>query len=248
MANEKNRTHKFLQCGHCRNQVPMDIVAEYYLPTEHTYDDPDDAYYDCCNGIIYAKEGYHHKLLLCLVCNEVTYWRYFDADYLECYEKEIFFPSELYKLSGLPNQIQKAYDIALKVRGIDTNAYAVLLGRILDIICEDRKALGNTLNKKLIYLAEKGEIPEKLVRVAHNLRNLRNYGAHADLGELTIDEIPILDDLCKAILEYIYNAPYLAEKAERSLNRLKEKQSKNKKRMIETSKFVLASRKACLIP
>ena len=47
---------------------------------------------------------------------------------------------------------------------------------------------------------------------------------------MTIDEIPILDDLCKAILEYIYNAPYLAEKAERSLNRLKEKQSKKQEK------------------
>ena len=223
MTNEKNRTLGFIQCGHCGNRAPMKIVAEYYLSTKHTYDDPDDAYYDYCNGNIYSEEGYHHKLLLCLVCNEVTYWRYFDAEYLECYEKEIFYPSEPHKLFGLPNQIQKAYDIAIKVRFIDANAYAVLLGRILDMICEDRKASGDTLNKKLKCLADKGEIPEKLVNVAHSLRQLRNYGAHADLGELTSDEIPILDDLCKAILEYIYNAPYLAKKAEQSLNLLKEK-------------------------
>jgi Domain of unknown function (DUF4145) len=63
------------------------------------------------------------------------------------------------------------------------------------------------LNKKLNDLAEKGEIPTKLVEVAHSLRKLRNFGAHASLGELTRDEIPILDDLCRAILEYVYNAP-----------------------------------------
>ncbi len=204
----------------------MKIVAEWYLSTGHTYDDPDDAYYDYWNGIIYAQEGYHHKLLLCLVCNEVTYWRYFDAEYLEDYEREVFYPSEPHKPSGLPNHIQKAYDMALKVRFIDANAYAVLLGRILDMICEDRKASGDTLNKKLECLANKGEIPEKLVKVAHSLRRLRNYGAHADRGELTSDEIPVLDDLCKAILEYIYSAPYLTKKAEQSLNRLEEKKSK----------------------
>ncbi len=226
MANERNLTHGFIQCRHCGNRAPMKIVAEYYLSTEHTYDDPDDAYYDYCNGIIYAKEGYHHKLLLCLVCNEVTYWRYFDAEYLECYEKEIFYPSEPHKLSGLPNHIQKAYDMALKVRFIDANAYGVLLGRVLDMICEDRKASGIKLYDKIVDLAKKGEIPIKLKDVAENLVQLRNYGAHANLGELTSDEIPILDDLCKAILEYIYNAPYLAEKAKQSVDRIKEKKSK----------------------
>jgi len=210
----------------------MDIAAEYYLSAKYTYDDDEEAYYDYCRGFNYAEEGYHHKLLLCLVCKEITYWKYFDAEYLESSEKESFYPSDPLRMSGLPIQIQKAYEIALKVRSIDANAYAVLLGRILDMICADRKASGDTLNKKLSDLAAKGEIPDKLVKVAHNLRRLRNYGAHADLGELTNEEIPILDELCKAILEYIYNAPYLAERAEQSLNRLKEK-NLNKEDKIE---------------
>ncbi len=220
MADAKRKTTEFLQCGHCGNRAPMDIVAEYYLSTKSTYEDPYDEYY-----APQPEEGYHHKLLLCLACKEVTLWRYFDADYMdgEDIRLETLYPPAALRLSGLPSQIQRAYEIALKVRVIDANAYAVIIGRILEMICEDRQATGKDLYNKLIDLAAKGEIPDKLVGVADSLRQLRNFGAHASLGELTREEIPILDDLCKAILEYVYNAPYLVEKAEHRLNRLKEK-------------------------
>jgi hypothetical protein len=169
--------------------------------------------------------------LLCLVCKEVTLWKYFDADYMhwEDFKVETLYPSAILKLSGLPPQIQQTYEIALKVRVIDANAYAVI-GRILEMICENRQANGKDLYRKLSDLAKKGEIPNKLVKVADSLRQLRNVGAHASLGELTREKILILDDLYRAILEYIYNAPYLAKKAEQRLNRLKEMKSKKQKK------------------
>lgn len=226
MANEKRKNTSFLTCDHCGNYAPMDIVGDHYLSTKPTYDDPEEEYYHMHD----PEQGYRYKLLLCLACGEVTIWKYFEADFIdvENIKIEIIYPVDKLKLPGLPGRIQKAYETSLKVRVIDANAYAVLLGRVLEMICEDRKATGKNLYDKLKDLATKGEIPEKLVGVADNLRHLRNVGAHASLGELTHDEIPILDDLCKAILEYVYTATYLAKKAERRVEQLKEKQkSKN---------------------
>ena len=94
------------------------------------------------------------------------------------------------------------------------------------MICKDRGAVGKDLHEQLNSLATKGEIPIKLVGVAQSLRQLRNLGAHASIGELTSEEIPLLDDLCKAILEYVYIAPSLAEKAEARFNTLKNKKLK----------------------
>jgi hypothetical protein len=131
------------------------------------------------------------------------------------------YPSRAKTLSGLPLAVQKSYDAAFRVRHIDPNAYAVLIGRVLEIICDDRKADGHTLNEKLADLAKRGEIPTKLVDVAHGLRNLRNVGAHAGLGELTEAEVPILDDLCQAILAYVYSAPELARKAAEHFKKLR---------------------------
>jgi hypothetical protein len=94
------------------------------------------------------------------------------------------------------------------------------------MICVDRDASGRLLSDKLKSLADKGEIPEKLVRIASALTKLRNVGAHAELGELTTDEVPILNDLCCAVLDYVYNAPFLAQTAEDALNALKTRRKK----------------------
>lgn len=127
---------------------------------------------------------------------------------------------------GLPARVQQSYEAALKVRRIDANAFGVLLGRVLEIVCEDRAAARSDLYAKLQDLAEKKEIPEKLVDVAHSLRKLRNVGAHAALGELTPAEVPILEDLTRAILEYVYTAPFLATLAVSRIEQLRQARSK----------------------
>jgi hypothetical protein len=138
-------------------------------------------------------------------------------------EFAILYPKAEKGLRGLPANIDKGYRAAQKVRNIDANAYGVLLGRVLDFVCEDRQASGDTLDKKLNSLAKNGEIPSKLVDVAAGIRKLRNIGAHANLGELTEAELPVLDDLTRAILEYVYSAPHLATEAEARLASLKSK-------------------------
>ena len=97
----------------------------------------------------------------------------------------------------------------------------MLLGRLLELVCQDRNASGKYLGTRLKDLASKGEIPDKLVGVADGLKNLRNVGAHPTLGELTVSELPIMDSLCRAILEYVYSAPFIAQQAETRFNQLK---------------------------
>jgi hypothetical protein len=122
---------------------------------------------------------------------------------------------------GLPDNISKALIAAQKVKNIDANAFGVLLGRVLELVCMDRNAEGEYLSDKLLDLANKKEIPDKLVVVAKRLTKMRNIGAHPDLGNLTEEEIPLLNSLCNAILEYVYTAPYLANQAEERLKKIK---------------------------
>ena len=179
MPNAERRKTGLLTCNHCGNYAELDIVADYYRSTNPTDDNSEEYYYTR------LEEGYRYELLLCLSCKEVTLWKYFDAEYLDPEEikVETLYPLTRSKLLGLPYRIQHAYKISLKVRAIDTNAYAVLLGRILEMVCEDRQAEGKDLQKKLENLSAKGEIPNRLVTVAHSLRQLRNVGAHNSLIE-----------------------------------------------------------------
>jgi hypothetical protein len=101
----------------------------------------------------------------------------------------------------------------------------VLLGRVLELVCEDRGAKGKSLDARLKFLAKEGIIPKNLAEVAHGLRHLRNVGAHPALGELTPAEIPILDDLTRAILTYVYSAPILGRRAIERADWLKRQRS-----------------------
>ena len=59
------------------------------------------------------------------------------------------------------------------------------------------------------------------MKMAQNLRTLRNMGAHADLGDLPAEAAPVLEGLCKAILEYVYVAPKLIEQVSYLIEELK---------------------------
>jgi len=192
----------------------MEVINVYHDMQEYT-DDRSGLSWDV--GSVY-------ELNKCPACKCVTlrsfYWNdgFMDGSNIEY---TVLYPVAEKMLRGLPTKIQSGYQAAQRVRNIDANAYGVLLGRVLDLICEDRNASGDTLDKKLKNLAVKGEIPEKIVDVAAGLRKLRNVGAHADLGELTESELPVLDDLTRAILEYVYTAPLLAREAEERFEILK---------------------------
>ena len=201
-----------ITCGHCANRAPHEIVANYSRVAAH--EDNDGSTWDA--GDIF-------ELLLCPVCNKVSLRTYFWHEFAEPedIETEILYPLADKAPVGLPPKLQSAYLAALKVKAIDPNAFGVLIGRLLELTCIDRSAQGKTLNEGLKDLAARGEIPEKLVAVADGLRNLRNVGAHPILGELTLAEVPVLEGLCRAILEYVYSAPHLAQQAEERLSKLK---------------------------
>jgi hypothetical protein len=213
-ANKEKSLTQNIKCGHCQNIAPMTLETKYFENDER---DPDSG--------IDSHTGY--EICTCPVCKGVTLRSYFwhDAMDPEDVSYEILYPAAEKTQNGLPLSVRKAYEAAQNVKHIDVNAYGVLLGRVLEIVCEDRGAIGDTLDKKLKNLAEKKEIPEKLVDVATGIRRLRNIGAHASLGELTGQEIPILNDLTRAILDYVYSAPHLASVAASSLLALNAKKT-----------------------
>lgn len=192
-----------LKCGKCEKKSNQQVVAEY----THTVPYEDEEFY--------SEEDYQLRLSLCSACESLNLS--VEADHGEA---TLLWPSEK-ELEGLPKDIAKAYKASRAVKAIDPNAFAVLLGRVLELVCLDRNAIGDSLYDKLQDLANKGEIPNRLAEMAHQLRILRNIGAHAVLGELTPAEVPIVDDLCRAILEYVYTAPHKIAKVAKRIQSLK---------------------------
>jgi len=213
---------KLISCGHCSNISPMKIIGS--VNDTVTYVDPE-------WGPM-QESGTIYCVLECPACKKTNIVSYGWHDGMESddeVEYEILFPQDNTFPIGLPENILSTLKAAEKIKTINVNAYAILLGRLLELVCLDRNAKGETLALMLKDLADKNEIPEKLVSIAKGLRDFRNIGAHAGLGELSEKEIPIVKALCSAILEYIYSAPHLATIAETKLNSIKNKTPKKKK-------------------
>jgi len=203
------------KCEHCENRAPMLIGSLYSQVETH------EAYSGQLSH--YWEEGYIHEILECPACKGIILRRYYYHDQTdpEGGEWQTLYPIAEGLMDGLPQPVERAYQSARRVRNVDPNAFGVLLGRVLDAICTDRGAEGNSLYKRLEFLANRGDIPQNLVDIAHSLRQLRNVGAHADFGELTPKEIPLLDDLTRAILEYVYRAPLLGKRAAEQVEKLR---------------------------
>ena len=153
-------------CGHCGNSAPMEVIARHSKVVTHSQGwGPDD--------FIEWDEGDVFFLLECPSCSGVLLSNvYIHSELEEQAGGKILYPRPTGVPRGLPPAIEKAYQAAQKVANIDANACGVLLGRVLDVVCDDRNAGGGTLHQRLGDLATKGEIPSNLVDVANGLRQL----------------------------------------------------------------------------
>lgn len=210
---------KLVSCLHCGNIARMEILD--IARDEHDEVDPN-------SGPI-GIWGTHYGVLKCPACAKINIVSYYWHDGIESEDEilyEFLYPKNSEYPIGLPEKILVAFKAAEKVKPIDVNAYAILMRRLLELVCLDRNAKSGTLASMLTELASKNEIPNKLVKVALGLKDFGNIGAHAGSGELTEKEIPIVNALCNAILEYVYSAPHLATIAESKLNAIKSKSKK----------------------
>lgn len=85
-----------------------------------------------------------------------------------------------------------------------------------------------TKHKTLILEHSAKTIRDLFTDMAHQLREVGNIAAHADEIELTPAEVPILDDLCRAILEYVYTTPALIKQVQARIDSLKTEKTQQK--------------------
>lgn len=201
-----------IQCRFCLNKAPMEIVASFQDVVSY-HDD-----------IGYPLDTTHcFDTVRCPACLEIhfCYVAINEMDEPGDINWGVLHPVESPVPPGLPGNISQALESALRVKKIDSNAFGVLIGRVLEKVCLEFNTTGDTLNDKINDLAARNVIPGRLAEAAHGLRSLRNIGAHASLGELTTSDAEILNELCRAILDFIYTAPALVDKALQRIETLK---------------------------
>ena len=76
-----------------------------------------------------------------------------------------------------PDRVRESYERASKVRS-EPNSFAVQIRRALEAICMDQGESGRNLNDDLMKLSKAGVFPPIVAKIAHELRDIGNVGAH----------------------------------------------------------------------
>src|SRR6266704_4818914 len=123
-------------CGHCRNKTSLVSRGEY----EHkkrVWDIEKEKY---------VTRTISWEVFECVTCSKPTLIEddmvLDSADLPELLNEIVLYPSVDTPLTNLPEKIEKAYAAAIKVKNIEPNACAVLVGRTLEAACNHEEAQG----------------------------------------------------------------------------------------------------------
>jgi len=198
-------------CGHCGKPAAFTVRAEWKKDDVAIIDSPHNEGQEIITWRIFECAGCKHPTL----AETRDLYEFVDHEIyagveLVSSETIIHFPGDKaakLPLTNLPEPIEKKYKAALRVQDIEPSACAVLAGRTLEAICNYENAIGKSLSEKLNNLVGLERIPKTLAEMAHQLRQIRNLGAHDAEDEVTEEDVPIILDFLEAILEYLYVAP-----------------------------------------
>jgi len=194
-------------CPHCGNRAPQEVIYKY------------DFYEDILDEETVIDILHHLRLIArCETCDDILLY-YVPSYHIDELDKGILSPFAFavlqwpilakFDTKAVPEKILKIYDEAAKIKLLAPNAFVVLIGRALEIICIYQGIDGKIpLQKKLKKLTELGKLPSLLSEVTNIIRLIRNAGAHAIGPNISNQHASAIDDFFRVIIEYLYIAPY----------------------------------------
>ncbi len=193
-----------LHCPHCGNTAPQRFAFG------HEYEDRD--IYNTDGTLADLSLPCRYEVRICSTCKELILYH---GDVIS--ELDVVYPSKHSLDDSVPFAIRECYDEASLIRRTSPSAYAVLLRRGLEAICDDRGAKSGPLHARLGELTSRGEIPAAISEMTAILRNIGNAGAHTNKDTVTVPMTWVMSELFRAVVEYVYVAPSRVESLKKSL-------------------------------
>ena len=200
-------------CPHCGNDSPQRVVSQY-------------------SRFLDRKEGWvYYVLICCQTCQAPLLYNYgaespgSDSWGFTLDGKELLWPLAKTLHDCVPRRIKEVYEEAARVKRRAPNAFANQIRRSLEALCNDRGASGRNLNDSLRKLSEQGEIPSVLAEMSDVLRLFGNMGSHD--GDISVgpEQVDVIDDFFRAVVEYVYVAPHRIDEVRAQLEGLQSNQS-----------------------
>jgi hypothetical protein len=187
MVEQQNPEH----CDHCGNLSYWSEKATLFRSVEEF---PGSGY----------DIGYH--LYQCTICNQPILQETFQRGG-EVQGSRQLWPPPLRLSPAAPQRVRQIYQEARSVMRRSPSSYVVQIGRALEAITNDKGAQGNSLYQKLDWLVTEGHLPQVFGEMTHVTRILRNWGAHDAEVDVEPEDVDVVDEFFKAIVEYLYVAP-----------------------------------------
>jgi hypothetical protein len=150
-------------------------------------------------------ELFHYAVLRCVTCRDISLLGQLEGEGWN--SATLQYPSDYDLDPCVPALVASNYREARRVQSTSPNAFAVLLRRALEALCDDRGVPSGTLATRFKKLADKGDIPGKLAEISSVLRELGNAGAHQTAQRVTVPLTWTMDKFFRTLIEYVYVAP-----------------------------------------
>jgi hypothetical protein len=194
-------------CRHCGNEGSTKQVGNVEIE-RFSQDDPQHGSFDFTKFVQVDK---------CGVCNGLTIWQaIWGDDFGEVISDRLLYPSSRDN-SSLPEKVRKRLEAADRVRRLDPGLYAVAIRRMLETVFNDQGAEGRDLFHKAEDLVKKGQLPPNIAVAVSHLRDIGKYGAHDEEIEVAKDDVPLIENLADAVLEFVYRSPAAITALEKSI-------------------------------
>jgi len=128
------------------------------------------------------------------------------------------FPPEVidFDSTNLPPEILSSLEEAIKALGAGCfRACALMVRRVLEELCDDKKAAGGDLKQRLAALSTSVVVPKELLDAADELRLLGNDAAHINAKNydgIGADQATLAIELAKELLKAVYQYASLVDR------------------------------------
>jgi hypothetical protein len=137
----------------------------------------------------------------------------------------LIFPEDVSLDKSIPEIVATNYRESKRVQKVSPNAFAVLMRRALEALCDERKVPSGSLHTRLKHLADKGEIPPVLIKITSVLRTLGNSGAHNTEQKVTVPMTWQMAKFFRTLVEYVYVAPARLAEFQNSIAKIKNQET-----------------------
>jgi hypothetical protein len=192
-------------CPHCGNKAAQNLVFSHEYEGEG---------YDAKGAKTDEVPPSIYYVAVCSTCDDLSVYNSFvDSPGPEEFsDATLVYPKPKEFEESVPDAVREAYTEASRIREIAPNAYAVMLRRSLEALCDDRGVSQGSLQQRLGELVKRGELPPTLAEMTFILRILGNAGAHHGGRAITIPMTWEMEDFFRAVVEYVYIAPRKLQK------------------------------------